>query len=100
MAGLFDVCPLNRRPVSLKAPMPAPAASLPADDGDVLADLSVTDRRLVNKMAADAGVAVSALLPEIVSAYLRLLRDVPAALPRDPMRGLSVGAKVRAGRVR
>lgn len=60
---------------------------------DILDKLSPTDRRLVNKMAADAEVPVGALLPEIVAAYLRLLRDVPAALPSDPMRGLASGAR-------
>jgi hypothetical protein len=94
MDGLFDACPLGRK-VTLKAPMPAARAVLDAG-GDVLADLSVTDRRLINKMSADAGVAPAALLPEIVAAYLRLLRDVPAALPRDPMRGLAAGAARRA----
>lgn len=67
---------------------------------DVIDALSVTDRRLVERMTVDARVPVEALVPEIVAAYLRLLRDVPAALPRDPMRGIAVNARARAGRVK
>lgn len=59
---------------------------------DLLEALSRGDRRLIDKMALSTGVVVEALLPEIVSAYLRLMKDVPAAMPRDPMRGLSVAA--------
>lgn len=59
--------------------------------------LSKPDQRVVERMAAHAGVDTCAILPEIVSAYLRLLRDVPDALPVDPMAGLSVGAQRRAG---
>ncbi|MGR3758173.1 MAG: hypothetical protein ACU0AT_13200 [Tranquillimonas sp.] len=44
-----------------------------------------SDRRLLERIADDAGVPVDALLPEIVAAYLRLLKDAPAVLPRDPL---------------
>jgi hypothetical protein len=53
------------------------------------------DRNLVDRLATDAGVPAAALLPEIISAYLRLLKEVPAALPRDPLRSLSVAAARR-----
>ena len=50
---------------------------------DVYAALSAKDRRLLDRVATGANVSIDALLPEIVSAYLRLMRDVPDALPSD-----------------
>jgi len=65
---------------------------------DPMAQLSASDRRRVADLAAKAGVEPDAMISEIVSAWLRLWKDVPNALPEDPMRGLVLGAARRAGR--
>ena len=54
--------------------------------------LSKSDRRLLDRLAEAAGISPEALLPEIVSGYLRLLREAPDALPRDPLAPLRKGA--------
>tara|TARA_R110002020_G_scaffold74540_24_gene190685 strand:+ start:6214 stop:6426 length:213 start_codon:yes stop_codon:yes gene_type:complete len=63
---------------------------------DPLAGLSPQDRRDVKAIAADAEVPPDVLIPEIVAAYLRLLRDVPGALPRNPLAGIRAGARRRS----
>jgi len=97
MAELFDACPIKPRAVTLAVPLAAPASAAGAAS-DLMDALPRGDRLLIQKMASDAAVPVDALVPEIVAAYLRLLRDVPAALPSDPMRSLRVNAAGRAGR--
>lgn len=61
--------------------------------------LSASERRAVERLAAEAVTGVEAMAAAIVSNYLILMRDAPAALPADPMRGLSVSAKNRRGAV-
>ncbi|MDF3383344.1 MULTISPECIES: hypothetical protein [unclassified Sulfitobacter] len=51
--------------------------------------LSRQDRVQVERMAEAAGTSASALLPAIVAAYLRLMRDAPAVLPADHMTRLA-----------
>lgn len=60
---------------------------------EVLSALSQSDRRMIDRMAIEAGVPATALLPALIEGYLRILKDAPAALPRDPMRGLGVAAR-------
>lgn len=64
---------------------------------DVYQDLPARDRAFLDKLARAGNVSVAALLPEIVSAHLRLVRDVPDALPPDPLRGISKRAAGRMG---
>lgn len=47
--------------------------------------LSPADRRMLRRLAETAQVDAEALIPELAGAYLRLLRDAPAVLPRDPL---------------
>lgn len=49
------------------------------------AGLAKSDRRTVAGLAEEAEASVDAVLIEITAAYLRLLRDVPEALPRNPL---------------
>jgi|GEM_PF-6763517 len=58
--------------------------------------MAPADRRLLGRLAETAGVPPEALLPEMAAAYLRLLRDVPAVLPRDPLGPLIARARDRA----
>lgn len=55
-------------------------------------------RRDVLAIAAQKNVPADALLPEIVAAYVRLLRDAPGALPRNPLEPLAAGAMRRASK--
>ena len=63
-----------------------------------LADLSPADRRLLGRLAEAAGTTAEAMLPEIVTAWLRLLRDAPDALPANPLAPVVHGARSRAAR--
>lgn len=60
---------------------------------DALTALSSSDRRVVENMAIDAGVAPECLVPAIISAYVRLLLDAPAALPSNHLGAIKSGAK-------
>lgn len=64
---------------------------------DVYAELPARDRDFLDRLARRGNVSVDALLPEIVSAHLRLVRDVPDALPPDPLAGISKRAAGRMG---
>ncbi|MFC6640839.1 MULTISPECIES: hypothetical protein [Sulfitobacter] len=55
--------------------------------------LSRQDRAQVERMAEAAGTSAAALLPAIVAAYLRLMRDAPAVLPADHMLRIAVASK-------
>jgi hypothetical protein len=59
---------------------------------DLIDALPRQDRRLVELMAADAETSASAMLAQIVRAYLGLARSAPEALPNDPMRRLATRA--------
>lgn len=98
MASIFDEGQVRARPSAPRVAQFASRRTAKAASVAVLVldGLSPADRRLVEKMAADAAVPPAAMAVEVVAAYLRLLREVPAALPRDPMRGLSIGAARRA----
>jgi hypothetical protein len=61
-----------------------------------LDDLDTRTRRDVEALAIQNQVTPEALLPEIVAAYIRLLREVPDALPRNPLAQLCAGAQRRA----
>lgn len=47
--------------------------------------MAPADRRMLRRLAEAAGIEADALIPELAAAYLRLLRDAPAVLPRDPL---------------
>lgn len=55
---------------------------------DILENLTASERRALRGLAADAGVETEAMVPAILSAYLRLYRDAPTALGSDPLHGL------------
>jgi len=65
---------------------------------DTLAALDPGVRRDLQSIATSSGVPPEALIPEIVAAYIRLLREAPGALPRNPLAPLSAGAKRRAAK--
>jgi len=56
---------------------------------DLLSALPRQDRRLIDAMAAEAGVAAPALVLALAREYLNLARSAPAALPTNSMRRLS-----------
>lgn len=56
---------------------------------DFTDNLPAADRRALLRLAADAAVPAEALAVEMVAAYLRLLRDAPGALPRNPLAPLA-----------
>ncbi|MGR3498795.1 MAG: hypothetical protein ACU0E9_07875 [Limimaricola soesokkakensis] len=60
---------------------------------DPLDHLSASDRRLVGRLADDWKLPVEALIPALVAGYLRLLRDAPDALPRNPLAPLHAAAE-------
>ncbi|MEH6834828.1 hypothetical protein [Falsihalocynthiibacter arcticus] len=62
---------------------------------DVFASLEPHVRRDVQRLADVNGVSPEALMPEIITAYVRLLRDVPEALPRNPLAPLVERARSR-----
>lgn len=55
--------------------------------------LARSDRRMLEALAAAAGVELAAITGAAVEQYLRLLRDAPAVLPPDPMKSLSATAR-------
>lgn len=61
----------------------------PAEKGLSIADLPPRDAALVRRIAAHAGADIVDVLREVVSGYLSLVRDAPAALPDDPLRRLT-----------
>lgn len=65
---------------------------------DLAMPLQPKDRQAVERMAKDAGVSVEAMAAAMIARFLDLMRDAPAALPRDPMRGLSIAAAKRRAR--
>ncbi|EAU45089.1 hypothetical protein [Salipiger bermudensis] len=66
------------------------------DHSDPLAALEPGIRRDVQSIAISEGVPAETLIPEIVAAYVRLLREAPGALPRNPLAPLAAGARRRA----
>lgn len=64
---------------------------------EILESLNRQDRRALERMAEEAGAPAEALIAPIVGAYLSLFRDARAALPIDPVRGLSIAAAKRKG---
>jgi len=64
----------------------------PVEDA-LLAGLSRTDRRALEKLALIAGAGLPEMACAVIAGYLRLMRDAPGALPKDPMRGLASHAR-------
>ena len=65
---------------------------------DPLAALEPRTRRDIEALAALHQIPAEALIPEFVTAYIRLLREVPGALPRNPLEPILSGAKRRVAR--
>lgn len=63
---------------------------------DLLGALSPRERDMIDRLASTVGVPPDALIPAMVSEYLRLAADVQRALPADPLRGLAARARARA----
>lgn len=63
---------------------------------DPVAGLRKSERALLERVAAAAEVPPEDMALAMIGAYLQLLRDAPAALPHDPLKGL--GARARAAR--
>ena len=66
------------------------------DGDDLLGLLAPKDRATLRAICEAQGVTPAALIPEFVAAYLRLMREVPEALPRNPLEPIYAGAKRRA----
>lgn len=62
---------------------------------DVLDLMSRSDRATLARVCDGHDLAPEQLIAEIVAAYLRLIKDVPEALPRNPMASLHAGARRR-----
>lgn len=60
---------------------------------EIFESLRRDDQRLLQNMADDAGVSVQTMMPAVIGAYLRMVKDVPDALPSDPLRGLIARGK-------
>jgi hypothetical protein len=52
---------------------------------DVLDLLPRADRRALARIAEASGASEEAVAAQALRAWLQLVRDVPAALPRDPL---------------
>ena len=63
---------------------------------DPMQDLEPRIRRDIEDLAASHQVSAEALITEFVSAYIHLLRDVPGALPRNPLEPILAGARRRS----
>lgn len=57
-----------------------------------LTDLRTRDRRLFMAMAAEAETDADDILAETLASYATLVRDAPAALPRDRLAALALKA--------
>lgn len=62
---------------------------------DPVERLEPRTRRDIQDLAALHQVSPEALVLEFATAYIRLLREVPGALPRNPLEPIVSGAKRR-----
>lgn len=62
---------------------------------DPIDRLEPRTRRDIQDLAAAHQVSAEALMLEFCAAYIRLLREVPGALPRNPLAPIVAGAKRR-----
>lgn len=60
---------------------------------DPLDYLHPAERREIRRLAAQAEAAPEALIAQFAAAFLRLARDVPGALPPDPIRAPMLRAR-------
>ncbi len=63
---------------------------------DAIERLEPRIRRDIEALAAFHQVSAEALMLEFAAAYIRLLREVPGALPRNPLEPIVAGAKRKA----
>lgn len=80
------------RPRRLAPAVEGPAAEFPA----AFAALDARARREVQAIAEAGGASIEAVLVELVAAYLRIARDAPEALPRNPMAPIRANARRRS----
>lgn len=64
----------------------------------VLNSLERSVRRDVEALAQQLEVPPEAVAAEIIGGYIRVLRDAPGALPRNPLNPIAAGAKRRGQR--
>ncbi|MCA0851219.1 hypothetical protein [Salipiger thiooxidans] len=69
-----------------------------SNPADLLAAFPPRDRRDLQTICEVHGLSPEALVVEMTSAYLRLVREVPDALPRNPMSPVYAGARRRGSR--
>lgn len=55
-------------------------------------------RRDVEALASTINVPAEIVISEMVTGYVRLLREAPGALPRNPLTPLAANSKRRASR--
>ncbi|MEL7513652.1 MAG: hypothetical protein AAGK03_03495 [Pseudomonadota bacterium] len=63
-------------------------AQTPAEIDPTLSHLTGDEKKLLTRLSLETGIDPAAIAKEMVSAYLRLLLDAPAALPGRPLTGL------------
>lgn len=71
-------------------------AQTPAEHDPTLAYLAGDEKKLLTCLSLETGIEPAAIAKEMVSAYLRLLLDAPAALPGRPLTKLVQQAKAQS----